>query len=345
MRDNMMIKRLASLLLCSLVAFSAFCASGDALIGKEIVELLPNGCSYKIDDKTGKMVYFKAVEPGTVFTVNGTKTATRPSSKGDEANTPFYEVKQGKDKCYIPQSWCTEKVGDSAVITRDCAVFKKNRPSSAYTYVFKAGKPVILTGNTHTVRSGSVMWDFAEVVYFDRAASWTIKTGWIQKDNVSSRKDDIVAFNLMDKAALEKDEVIRNEYFLNIESLKISESVKEQYQKIKRNFTKPEFKTFKELDVWMNVLAGGDEGNVNYRSAPGTDSVVRGRFTDATPVYIIECTEEEDTIGGVSGFWYHFVKPEPDSYEDTLELNAEAPEEEQIKDGWIFGGCLEVISK
>lgn len=335
----MNIKKIILIAFSFVLAFESFALSGDELVGKEVVELMPNGCLYA-PDKNDNMKWSKNIDAGTVFTVTGTKVATRITSKGSEPDTAFYKVKAGRVEGYIPQSWVYEKVGALAVITADCAVYKSTRPSDVYTYAFKAGKPVILTGKQQTF-SKALPWQFVEVVYFDRASSWKIKTAWVSSDRISSEKDDIVAFSLMDKAAVEKNETIRNEFFANIDGLKLSPAVEARYLEIRSGFEKPTFEKRESYGGYMTVTAGEENGNINYRSEPGQESVVRGRFTERSTVFIDERTVEVEKIGDEEESWYHFILDENTSSDAAIELNTEAPEDEQIREGWIFGAYIQ----
>lgn len=334
-----------SILLAVLVAAaSAVFADSSDLVGKSVVVLNENYGVYEKKSET-EMKYAKDIENGAVVQVSGVKVADRLKKGGKDADMEFLEISYSKGTYYIPSFCIVEKTGEVNIVADECAVYGKHRLSSALPLTLKSGIFVVIIPEEGPNKEFSQYpWSLKRCWYFDRNA-WKIQKGWIRSDKITNREADMKAFKLMKKAANEKDETIRDEIFSNIETLDLSGPVKAAYTKLKQKFLPPDM-SLTETCSMMGVINASEDDRINFRSAPGTNSVVRGRFVSRAEVRFFEKTVNEEVIGGQSGCWYHFLvnSNEVDAM-NALEINEGAPEDERIADGWIFGAFINNISE
>lgn len=278
--------------------------------------MLRNGGSLKKQTNLG-MEWAAEIPVGTEFEILSQEPvkADWVWKGGSSKDRTFYKVRyQGKDY-FVLTNECAVIEQGVGVITRDAVLYDKGRVSSFRNAIIERGTLFAFTGATALDRH------LYQIEFYDAAAG-VIRSRWVWDKKISMEKNDVKAAQLVKLAQTAKDDDMKREYLSLASGLSVSRSIKDYIVETEESlFPQPMTFAIFPKDKVAFVNCGEDE-KVNVRDAAKSGKVI-GQLHDGFRLSVDMRTEAEDTIDGVTEYWYHIRG------------------EDEAVEGWVFGEFLE----
>ena len=234
-------------------------------------------------------------------------------------------------KCYA----VTHEKKSYFIQTRDSAALGNEQisyPAVIYENAVLFSKPHVAAFRNAWLEPGTIVAVLHEDPVFDKIAFFDTQDGVKRTRYVFSgfslEESDIKAVQLLEKARGIKDADLQKEFLENAEKTVTSEALA-AYITAEKNkilgISDFDAGEILELDeaFWATVYTA-DGSKVNVRKSPGTKGEVETQLNTGAEVFAVKMTEEQDTIDGISDYWYEVG----------------LPDEAGNGFAWIFGGYL-----
>lgn len=326
-------KKIASIFLISIIALAAAFAQETAT-----AVALQKDTALWNEKEPGTMEWAKKdLEPGTVLEVYlGSETDSQGRKRPDVISSEWSTGKKGQKLNFVRANYqgkdyyvIANRVAlyqSPAVVTRDAATYLTKNLADVRKTSLKNGT-IIAVGEEVSVQGLKLL----ELSFYDEA-QYRIRIGYIKKEKISTKKDDITAMKLLKQAADITDAKRRTAMLDSIGQLSISPSVQDLLDKAleEPEEEEPEVEAYNGEIVTLaedeqNRLIKTDDGsNLNVRDAPNGNVI--GQLSCNSTVTATERTAEAFTSGDLTDYWYHVADSSGTS-------------------GWVFGAyCLSIAS-
>lgn len=307
----------AALILAAVLANAVAQSNKTAFNAGDTVYMLQgDGCLYKLNDKN-QMVYLENISAGEELAVIETGIYDRlPSFRKD---LPFVRVKTSNNKEGWIQADRASYTGDLAIVTKECAVYRTQDPSSAENFTLPFGSFIVKTGIEINISSSLSMTQ----IYYYAAAEYTVKKGYIKEKNISTSQDDIKVSKLIPKIKAQTRETTRDEMLAAAKSMSLSYNVQQELTKLEESFKEPPFDPYltQKINQMFRVNLEENE-NLNLRANADRESEIITKISGQTIVSGTLKTQQQQKVGSEVNNWYYVKTESGDS-------------------GWLFGAYLE----